>query len=435
MEINPTSSLDQTLEDLSEILHEDAFFKGLGDLIFSQMETDRLLIYKVLKDSSLRPVVKCGKNAKENLKKPNDSLDYVLKNQRPYLNNAFEDDFPFQGDKDQLSAELCFPILYKEILLGIISLQAFSRSSLSYSSEDVDFLREIVSRLNGPCEKMKKSLEKNTLKRKKENKSNEIFMNFQKEEIVGKNMKDLMAFADKMGSLDIPLLIEGERGTGKEMIARRIHFKSNRKNFPFIVVDASSLYHPSVKDELFGDPLRPGLLETAHKGTLVLKNIFQMPVSVQERLALYLKGMNQEDSRSFDVRIIGISQENSEEMTKKGLLCLLDTVTVKVPPLCKRKEDISSLANYFLKRIFPEKSLSTDALQILEKYSWPGNVGELEMIIMEASMTTDKILKKEHFIGNTIENKKTKKIPKKKFIEKTLKEIEEKHVMRTLEHF
>ena len=404
-------------------------------MIFSQMDMDRLLIYKVLKDSSLRPVVKCGKNARENLKKTNDSLDYVLENQRPYLNNSFENEFPFQGDKDQIGAELCFPILYKEILLGVISLQAFSHSSLSYSSEDVDFLQEIVSRLNDPCEKLKISLEKNELKRKEEKKLKEDTMNFQMEEFVGKKMKNLMEFAEKMGSMDIPLLIEGETGTGREMIARRIHFKSRRKDFPFIVVDASSLCHPSVKDEFFGDPLRPGLLESAHKGTLVLKNIFQMPVSVQERLAFYLNETSRETSRSFDVRIIGISQRDSEDMRIKDLLCFLDVITVKVPPLSKRKEDISFLADYFLKKIFPDKSLSGNALDVLEKYSWPGNVYELKQIIKEVAMTANKVLKKQHFPKFLYQDKKTRKKPEKKFVEKTLKDIEEKHIMRTLEHF
>jgi len=200
------------------------------------------------------------------------------------------------------------------------------------------------------------------------------------------------------------VLILGESGTGKELIARAIHFYGARKNGPFVAVNCGALPHDLVESELFGvrrgaftgaDLDRPGRFERATGGTLFLDEITDLPTDVQVKLLRALQEREIErlgggEPVPVDVRFICASNADVERLVKEGslrgdLYFRINVVTIHVPPLRTRLEDIEPLVNAFLRRFGAgEVALDPAVIGVLQKYNWPGNVRELENAIERA---------------------------------------------------
>lgn len=218
-------------------------------------------------------------------------------------------------------------------------------------------------------------------------------------------MKSLGQNLQKIAPTDASVLILGENGTGKEVMAQQIHQLSKRKDHPFVHVDLSTINPGIFESELFGHKKGAftdakadysGRFVKAHKGTLFLDEIGNLPVDQQAKLLTVLQKrevvpMGSVDAIPIDVRLITATNANLMELTEKGefredLLYRINTISVEIPPLRERQEDIVILANHFLEinsQRYSKPGLSFDesALGALQDYSWPGNVRELQHAI------------------------------------------------------
>lgn len=234
-------------------------------------------------------------------------------------------------------------------------------------------------------------------------------------EIIGKSqaIQEVFAMINKVARTDANVLILGENGTGKELIARAIHQRSLRKDNSFVSVDMGAITETLFESELFGHKKgaftdaredRPGRFELASGGTLFLDEIGNLSMSLQSKLLSALQsrqvtrvGSNQ--SVSVDIRLICATNMPLTKMVQEGtfrqdLLYRINTVEVQVPPLSDRVEDIPLLAEHYLNHYAKKyhKSVTTiapEALDKLKRYAWPGNIRELQHAIERAVIMTD----------------------------------------------
>jgi len=219
--------------------------------------------------------------------------------------------------------------------------------------------------------------------------------------------------AAKVAASDVSVLIHGETGTGKEYLAKAIHYMSKRSQNDFVAVNCGAIPETLLESELFGHEKgaftsatsqKPGLCEQAHRGTLFLDEIAEMSMEMQVKLLRFLQ--DQKLTRlggvtpiEVDVRVITATNCNLQEALQAGkfredLYYRLDVVPLYLPPLCERPEDIPLFANHFLKRYAHEGSasayqLSSEASLMLERYDWPGNLRELENVMRRALLIAD----------------------------------------------
>lgn len=221
-------------------------------------------------------------------------------------------------------------------------------------------------------------------------------------------MQEVYKIIGQVAASDVTILLRGESGTGKELIARAIYSHSNRKNKPFLVINSAAIPETLLESELFGyekgaftdaRERRIGKLEQCNGGTIFLDEIGDMPASIQTKILRVLEDKSFErlggnKTIKVDVRLITATNKNLEGLIKEGrfredLYYRLNAITVKIPPLRERREDIPRLVDYFLNKYNKElkkkfTNLSPEALAMLEKYDWPGNVREMENVIKKA---------------------------------------------------
>ncbi len=236
---------------------------------------------------------------------------------------------------------------------------------------------------------------------------------FSFDRIVGRSpaMHKVVELARRVADRDVTVLIQGESGNGKELLARAIHRSSARRPRPFVTVDCGALAESLLESELFGHVRgafsgavrsRPGLFVEADGGTLFLDAIGDTSPNLQAKLLRALqerevKPIGTNVARPIDVRIIAASSVDLDAARTAGsfrddLFYRLAVVTLDVPPLRRRPEDIAELAEHFLQRAAGDgqaKRLAPAALERLRAYDWPGNVRELESFLLRCTMMTD----------------------------------------------
>lgn len=257
------------------------------------------------------------------------------------------------------------------------------------------------------------------------------------------------------GSNDIPVLIHGESGTGKDIIAQAIHNYGARRKGPFVTVDCESLPRNLLESELFGYEEgsftsqntggRPGKIELAHGGTLFLNNVGFIPLDVQSKLSNVLHQKSVVRIGGFneipiDVRVISTSNINLNDMInennfREDLFNIISLISIKTPPLRERDEDIDLITNQTLNQYNlingTNKELSAEARLLLHNWYWPGNVRELENAVEYAyCLAKDNIILPVH-----LQSKITKTSPKiTKNPLMTIKEAEASAVIKAMEH-
>ncbi len=239
------------------------------------------------------------------------------------------------------------------------------------------------------------------------------------ENIIGtsEKMKKIMEQVTQAAITDSNVCIYGESGTGKELIAKNLHRTSSRKDMPFVAINCAAIPETLLESELFGyekgaftgaNHSKMGIFSQAHKGTLFLDEISDMPLTMQAKLLRVLEEMEfyplgGEKTIKVDTRIIVASNKNLKEEVEKGnfrkdLFYRIHVISIKLPPLRKRKEDIPLLAKHFLQKFIKKtkkdiSGFSPSALQKLMLHHWPGNVRELENTIECAVvMATQKVI-------------------------------------------
>lgn len=241
-------------------------------------------------------------------------------------------------------------------------------------------------------------------------------------------MQQLFARMEKIVNTDSTVLVLGASGTGKELVAKAIHFNSSRKEHPFIAINCGAIPADLLESELFGHMKgaftgavadKPGKFELANYGTIFLDEIANMPLHLQMKLLRVLQEQELERIGSgrtikLNVRVISATNAALEEEVKKGnfredLYYRLNVIPIALPPLRERREDIALLARHFLNKCCngmgrEVMTLSTAAIRAFELYEWPGNVREMENVIERTVALTDGDLIKPQDLPSTIGN-------------------------------
>lgn len=282
------------------------------------------------------------------------------------------------------------------------AVEAIKRGAFDYLTKPVD--REILLLT------IKKAEERINLIKDNLRLREELYGQFKIDGIVGKSKKMLQVIdiVRKVTPTSATVLIYGDSGTGKELIAKAIHYNSPRKDKPFIAINCAAIPENLMESELFGyEPgaftgatvRKIGLIEAANGGTLFLDEIAELSPNLQSKLLRVLQDkevrrLGGKESIKIDTRIIAATNKNLSEEVAKGkfredLYYRLNVVTVRVPPLRERKEDIPELVNFFIEKYTKEfgkrvTGIEEKALQALIDYPWPGNIRQLETIIERA---------------------------------------------------
>ena len=297
------------------------------------------------------------------------------------------------------------------------AVKAMQLGALTYLTKPINY-DELLLVLN-------RGLEQSKLKQEIERLRDEVSSRYSFSNIIGKShkMQEIYELIRDLSNTDATILVYGETGTGKELIAKAIHYHSVRKDRPFIRVNCAALPENLLESELFGHErgaftgafkTRIGRFEEAHGGTIFLDEVGDIPLATQAKLLRVLQektferlGSNQ--SIQVDVRVISATNKNLKQAITRGefredLFYRLNVVLIQVPPLRERMEDLPLLAMHFMK-LYSEKfqkpmqSIEPEAIQLLFNYNWPGNIRELENIIERAVI----IEKKEVITANTIQ--------------------------------
>jgi transcriptional regulator with GAF, ATPase, and Fis domain len=242
---------------------------------------------------------------------------------------------------------------------------------------------------------------------------------FRYDAIVGKSagMMEMLRLVDRVTVSMVPVLIIGESGSGKELVARAIHANGARGGKTFVGENCAAIPETLLESTLFGhargaftgaDRARAGLFEVAHQGTLFLDEIGEMSLTMQSKLLRVLeesevRPLGTERPRRVDVRVIAATHKNLEQMVREGkfredLLYRLKVISLRVPPLRERADDVPLLVQHFIAKHAQGRKMkvSAGALACLRRYGWPGNVRQLENEIRRAIVLSDDVIEVEH---------------------------------------
>jgi two-component system response regulator AtoC len=289
---------------------------------------------------------------------------------------------------------------------------------------------------------------------------------FAGQRIVGEcaGMREVWELVDKVARSDTStVLVEGESGTGKELVARAIHYKSDRRGYPFMEVNCSSFQETLLENELFGHEkgaftdareLKKGLVELADPGTLFLDEVADMPMGPQSKLLRFLenrtfKRVGGVEDLTVDIRVIGATNRRLEDAVSRGmfredLFYRLKVVSIELPPLRERADDIILLAEHFM-GVYSAKfgkelrEVHPGARDLLLAYRWPGNVRELKNMIERIVLLEDgDQLLKEHLPNQMLLPAARLKVAPQPVqgecegVVKPLAEVEKEHIINVL---
>ncbi|OEU53748.1 MAG: hypothetical protein BA861_03880 [Desulfobacterales bacterium S3730MH5] len=303
---------------------------------------------------------------------------------------------------------------------------------------------------------VKRSLENYALIAEVKRIRRELKKKYEFENIIGKSrsVQRLFDQIDKVLNTNITVLIEGETGTGKELVAKAIHYNSNRKRGPFVDINCGAIPENLQESEFFGfekgaftgaTHAKKGKLETAHEGTLFLDEISDMGKQTQVKLLRFLQEKNFEriggrKKIEVSVRIISATNRMLKDAVKEGdfredLYYRLAVYPIYVPPLRERKDDIPILATHFLKKYQDETSkeintISNEAMEALTIYRWPGNVRELENTIYRAMVSADSDIIDINCLPEALQEERLIEVDSQKIIR--LSDIEKKALVNAL---
>jgi Nif-specific regulatory protein len=325
-------------------------------------------------------------------------------------------------DKGDLSF-LCVPIKIGNEVVGALSVDKLFEPDVELD-EDLRLL-SIIASMIGQALRLRTQVLEDTQKLMEENTrlQEELRDRFRPANIIGRSSA-IQAVFDMIAQVapsETSVLIRGESGVGKELVAHAIHYNSRRASKPFIQVNCAALPETLIESELFGHEKgaytgataqRKGRFELAHGGTIFLDEIGDLSPHTQIRLLRVLQERTFErvggtESIKVDVRVIAATNRNLEEAIEKGqfrqdLFYRLSVFPVHIPPLRERRTDILELANHFAEKYGKQNNkkivrISTPAIDMLTRYHWPGNVRELENCIERAVLlSTDGVLHGHH---------------------------------------
>lgn len=269
----------------------------------------------------------------------------------------------------------------------------------------------------------------------------------------------IVSMVDKIAPTTAAVLIQGESGTGKELIARRLHFKSDRTDQPYVTVNCGALQESLLESELFGHEKgsftgaisqKMGLCETADGGSLFLDEIGEMSLGIQAKLLRFIQEgefyrIGGKKPIKVNVRVVSATNRDLESEVKAGrfredLYYRLNTITLRMPPLRKRREDIPLLVEYFLKNsrfggsAQQIKRVDPRVVDVFQKYEWPGNIRELQNTIERLKILAENNEIRLEDIPFSIRMPKARSEGGEFQVDMSLDEVEKSHILRTLSY-
>ncbi|MDR3196300.1 MAG: sigma 54-interacting transcriptional regulator [Planctomycetaceae bacterium] len=357
------------------------------------------------------------------------------------------------------------PIRFQSGILGLLHLYTLNESKyldesdLEYTLAVADTIGVALTHVN-----KQKELTANLHQARKENTTLREMLQMNSE-IIGNSsqIRTIHHLISRAAAAKTSLLIRGESGVGKELIARAVHFASPRKSKPLICLNCAAISESLLASELFGHEKgaftgatdrKIGKFEAANTGTLFLDEIGEMSQSLQAKFLRVLEGSSFErvggnTPVSVDVRVIAATNRDLEKEVAEGrfrhdLFFRLRVLEIVVPPLRKRVDDIPILAEYFLDRYCKEigrkyQGFDPNAMQVLMSYRWPGNIRELKNVVERAVVLGAGTYVQEQdlllsTLNTTGETDMRRDEPKDVFIPLSLEDMERNHIIRTLEH-
>jgi transcriptional regulator with GAF, ATPase, and Fis domain len=372
--------------------------------------------FVILVDSEGRLHHKAARNIEdEEISSPEFQTSYtvvqeVISSGKPRLAEDVHGDPCLAGAKSVvdlgLRSILCVPIKSGDITIGAVYLDNITLEK-RFTDDEKILLEAFADKIASPLEL---AVQHEMDKRKLERLDEEVKTKYSYANIVGRSkpMREVFQLLDKITDSDLSVYIYGETGTGKELIAKALHYNGKRKDGPFVSVNCGAIPEALLESELFGymkgaftgaDSDKKGFFEFADGGTLFLDEISNMPAEMQMKLLRTLQEnevwpIGARQPAKVDVHVISASNRNLEDMVEDGsfrddLFYRLNVVTIKLPPLRERREDIPLLVEHFIDRIANEsdekpKKITPEALNALVAEGWPGNVRELENRLRQA---------------------------------------------------
>ncbi len=400
-EIN--SLLEKLMDMVIEITNADR-----GFLILMEGETPKIKVARNLRKENIADAVS----------QLSDSIiDKVIKTRRPLIISDALSDEEFANSLSvinlKLQSVMCVPLLEKGSLIGLIYVGNHNVIDL-FEENSLEILTVFASQASLL---IRNALLVNELQIDKQQLSERLDQ-IMYGEIIGScpAMQEIYRKVDKIAGTDISVLITGDTGTGKELIAREIHRRSNRAEHPFVTINCGAIPENLLESELFGHvkgsftgaiATKTGRFQQADNGSLFLDEVGELPLNLQVKLLRALQehvvtkvGATQPEN--VNIRVIAATNRNLEEETRKGnfredLYYRLNVVNVYLPPLKERGEDVVFIAKFLLDKYAREldcktRGFSPNALVALKKFDWPGNIRQLENHIKKAVVLSDKNL-------------------------------------------
>ena len=338
----------------------------------------------------------------------------VLEDREAVLAKNVADDSKL-SDRDSLDeieakSVICAPIRNGELIYGLIHLYS-TLSDESLEPEHLDFTLAVADQMAVAFDNIreKQTLAEGLARAQNENASlrNQLAIDT---DLIGNSpeMLQLKQQISRIAPTDATVLIRGESGVGKELVARAVHFGSDRRNGPFVCLNCAALSETLLESELFGHEKgsftgatgrKPGKFEQAHRGTLFLDEVGEMSMSIQAKFLRVLEGhpferVGGHEAINVDVRVVAATNRNledaiEEKLFRQDLYFRLFVVEITPPPLREHRSDVPVLANYFLHRFAkktgrPVRGFTDDAMEMLSQFDWPGNVRELQNCVERA---------------------------------------------------
>jgi len=441
-------------------LDEEKFFQILCKELKSQMKVDRIS-GSVFNSEGQSILVYSSKKQSDLLqKKTMKSVEaQIMRTSKAYFSNSAGRDPMFgHSDNSGVESELCVPLIVADSVMGCLNFQNLSKEK-EFSKVDIESINSILEEIVTPLQNLKvylsaKSLNEALLKKIEEREApenNEVIKPVNENHIIvnpefigsSDELKNLLNFSEKVAKQDVNVLINGEAGTGKEMIARRIHCLSKKSSLGFGIVDCSSSDQDYIQTCLFGNNAgKIGLIEELEEGTILLKKVENLSIITQSKLLGFIKSKKGRKIRfiSTCVNSVEVKVENGE--FREDLFYCLNTIDINVPALRDRKDDIEKLVNHYLnkgKELSNQKSFSPGALRCLREYSWTGNILELQSIVERSYILADGIIVEKAHLADYLQQENTAEEAEEEsnvyeFVEMPLGELEKFHICRTLEH-
>ncbi len=355
---------------------------------------------------------------------------------------------------------ICVPIKMENVVLGTLSADRIFSEEVSLD-EDVRLMSIIASMIARAVMLRRKSQEeRNKLLEENERLQHQLREKFRPANMIGRSsaMQTVYDLVAQVARSDATVLIRGESGVGKELVAHSIHYNSSRASKPFIRVNCAALPESVIESELFGHEKgaftgatqqRKGRFELAHQGTIFLDEIGDLSAHTQVRLLRVLQEREFErvggaETVRINVRVIAATNRDLEDMVRQGLFrqdlyYRLNVFPIHVPPLRERRTDILELANFFVEKYSKGnhkyvRRISTPAIDMMMSYHWPGNVRELENCIERAILLTTDDVVHGHHLPPTLQTAEASNTPMRGTLEETLDRVEREMLIEALKN-